>query len=261
MATRLKGFFIKLFCLSGLPRSGSTWLGAILNQNPDCYVTGQSPFVELLWRNYSLWKDSNWKQDFIADNLECNMVSYLRGITELYYRQLTDCGVVIDNRRHWQSITNIMMHEDIFGSLPKIICPVRRIEDIVASFLKLYRNNNKEFNLDVHLNGNVFLGIHSMLEATYNSHYRDCLHLVDYENLVSNTDYELERIYSFIDMPNYKHDYECIKQNNSLRKVDSEYGLVGMHEIKSGVQKSNTVAEIELNKEQLIQYRELNFWE
>jgi len=38
----------KLHMLAGLPRSGTTLLGAILNQNPKVYVTTTSPFVEIL---------------------------------------------------------------------------------------------------------------------------------------------------------------------------------------------------------------------
>ena len=80
----------KLAFLCGLPRSGSTWLGAILHQNPECYVTVQSPFVELLWRNYSLWEDSRWTDDFIGDDpvpSESKKIAYLIGITKLYLEE------------------------------------------------------------------------------------------------------------------------------------------------------------------------------
>ena len=40
------------FFLSGLPRSGISLLGAILNQNPDIYVGATSPVLNLM-RNFA----------------------------------------------------------------------------------------------------------------------------------------------------------------------------------------------------------------
>ena len=111
---------IKIICLSGLPRSGSTWLGAILSQNPRFYVTNpQSPFVELLWRNYSLWDEPNWKADFLE--LQDIKIPYLRKVASSYFKEFTDSPVILDVRRHWHSIKNIEMYADVFGELPKTI--------------------------------------------------------------------------------------------------------------------------------------------
>jgi hypothetical protein len=251
---------INLAFLCGLPRSGSTWLGVVLNQNPDCYVTVQSPFVELLWRNYSLWEDSKWAQDFIGDDSESKKISYLKGITELYYRQLTNCNLVIDNRRQWQSIGNIRMYTDIFGELPKIICPVRNVEEIVASFSNLFKKNNREFRPESNLEGNVFSDTYYQLKSTYDSIYRDCLHIIDYDDLVANTDLEVEKIYKFLNIQSYKSNYETMKGNPLYKDIDTEYDLIGMHDIKSGVHKSETNPEEVLSEDQLKKFKELTFW-
>ena len=253
----------KLAFLCGLPRSGSTWLGAILNQNPDCYVTVQSPFVELLWRNYSLWEDSRWTDDFIGDDpvpSESKKIAYLIGITKLYYGQFTDRNLIIDNKRQWHSITNIRMYTDIFGELPKIICPVRNVEEIVASFSNLFKKNNRKFLPELNLDGNLFNDTHYQLKSTYDSMYRDCLHIIDYDDLVANTDLEVEKIYKFLNIQPYKSDYETIKGNPSYKDVDIGYDLIGMHDIKSGVHKSETNPEEVLSEDQLKQFEELIFW-
>ena len=59
-----------LFLLSGLPRSGSTLLGTLLNQNPLIYTTHTSSFVEILYRNYSIWNDKNFAEDFAGDKMK-----------------------------------------------------------------------------------------------------------------------------------------------------------------------------------------------
>ena len=90
--------------------------------------------------------------------------------------------------------------------------------------------------------------------------YRDCLHIIDYDNLVANTDLEVEKIYKFLNIQPYKSDYETIKGNPSYKDVDIEYGLIGMHDIKFGVLKSKTNPEKVLSKKQLKQFKELTFW-
>ena len=72
--------------------------------------------------------------------------SYLRKLTQLFYDELTDCSVVIDSRPAWHNIDNIKMYKDIFGELPKIICPVRNVEEIAASFVSLFRNNGRNWH-------------------------------------------------------------------------------------------------------------------
>ena len=45
------------YFLAGLPRSGSTVLASILNQNPEVYVTPTSPMLDLLVKN----QDTFWE--------------------------------------------------------------------------------------------------------------------------------------------------------------------------------------------------------
>ena len=86
----------KLFFLAGLPRSGSTWLSAILNQNPNIFVTPISPWVELLWRHYSMWDEYPHEELFSNDRIKKSRSSYLEKITKVFYEELTDKPIVID---------------------------------------------------------------------------------------------------------------------------------------------------------------------
>ena len=90
--------------------------------------------------------------------------------------------------------------------------------------------------------------------------YRDCLHIVDYDDLVGNTDLEVEKIYEFLNVQPYKSDYESIQGNPLFVDIDWSYDLIGMHNIKSGVRKSETSPEEVLLEGQLKQFKELTFW-
>ena len=250
----------KLVCLGGLPRSGTTWLGTILNQNPRFYVTGPSPFVELLWRNYALWDDPAYISDLQADDLGNMRIPYLRKLTNLYYNHLTNCNIIIDNRRAWQSTTNIQIFTQVFGATPKIICPVRNVEDIISSYIKMFERNDLEWNYYTSMKGNIFEDSYTQLKESYNSTHRKSLLLVEYEDLVNNLDLSLDDIYNFIEEPRYNHDVSTIKINESYNKVAEKYGLVGLHDVKSGVVKSATRATDILTKDQFSEFSKLTFW-
>ena len=151
------------------------------------------------------------------------------------------------------------MYIDIFSELQKIICPVRNVEEIVASFSNLFKENSREFSPESNLKGNVFSDTYYQLKATYDSMYRDCLHIVDYDDLVGDTDLEVEKIYNFLNVRPHKSDYESVEGNPAYKDIDTAYDLIGMHNIKSGVQKSGTNSEDVLSKDQLNIFKELTF--
>ena len=72
-------------------------------------------------------------------------IPYLQEITKAYFKQQTNKSVIIDKRRQWHTIENITMYKEIFNKDPKIICPVRNVEEIAASYKNLCVKNNKEF--------------------------------------------------------------------------------------------------------------------
>ena len=81
---------------AGLPRSGITLLASMLNTDKDIYVTTSSPFVELLWRNYSIWSEDTYAGEFDTDNMRKLKIPFLRGLAELYYSQLNSIILILN---------------------------------------------------------------------------------------------------------------------------------------------------------------------
>ena len=245
----------KLFFIAGLPRSGSTLLGTLLNQNPLIYTSPTSSFVEILYRNYSIWNDKNFSEDFVGDKMKNIKIPYLKKITKIYFKQQTNKSVVIDKRRHWHMIENIKMYKEIFNKDPKIICPVRNIEEIVASFKSIFLKNKKTFNLE----GNRFDVPFFHLKDTWNSEFKKCLLFVEYNDLIKATQKTLNKIYDFIEQPYYKHDLNNIVSNDPLKEVEKIYGLKGLHNLQKTIKKSITSTDI-LDAKELKYYSLQNFW-
>jgi sulfotransferase len=246
-----------VFLLAGLPRSGITVLASLLNQNNDIYTTTTSSFVELLWRSYNIWDEKDYKYSFDTEKLQRAKIPFLNKITKAYFSCLTTKPVVIDKCRSWHSIENIKLYINVYGRRPKIICPVRSIKDIVISYADLYKSNNPKWNGWEDLNwlsGNNFESSYAELKETYNSEFRDCLLLVDYEDLVTTPEKVMDKIYSFLEIPVVTHDFMGV----SVAEVESDWGQAGLHKIRNKIskQKSGTVIPSNL----IETFSKMNFW-
>lgn len=247
----------KIICLAGLPRSGGTWLSTILQQNSNIYVTPTSPVVEILWQQYNMWKSTS--EFFSDDKIQKIKRPYLSKSIQIFYEELTDRPVVIDNEIFWQTTTNIEMYLDIFGELPKIICPIRNIEEIEASGTLLFENNNK--NWKTSKMREVFRVAYDSFLTTYNSQYKDCLFLVDYKNLVTDTQKVINSIYNFIGEQTYQHNFdEIIFDKRAYSDVEKLVGLNGLHDVKRGIKKSKTNPKKVLTETEYLEFQNLNFW-
>src|SRR5882757_9824397 len=86
-----------LHFISGLPRSGSTLLAAILRQNPRIHAAMTSPVGSLFTALHNAMGQNKEFGVFIDDEQRERM---LRGVFELYY-QTYSREVVLDTNRLW----------------------------------------------------------------------------------------------------------------------------------------------------------------
>ena len=118
--------------MSGLPRSGSTLLTALLNQNPEIYASTNSPLLDTIHytEEYLLYKSEQYKA---TPNPE-GAYKVISSISNNYYFNIPQ-NIIIDKSRGW--VNQVKHIQDYISKEPKIICPVRDIQDILSSFLNL----------------------------------------------------------------------------------------------------------------------------
>ena len=251
----------KLYCLAGLPRSGTTLLGAILNQNPKVYVTTTSPFVEILWRNFSVWQDENELSCLDTLKIRDLKKPFLKNVGHSYFDELTDKEIVIDKRRAWHKISNMSMYSEIYDVKPKVICTVRDVAEIVASFMQIFEENEETFIHGETLKGSVFEDLHAWLDDSFHSTTRlmkqdlwfsDCIHLVEYNDLIDNTAKTLNEIYEFLELEPFEHDLKNIE----VAEQEGNHGWKNLHTIRGNLTKSN----VPLTEHEIAQYNNKNFW-
>ena len=122
--------------ISGLPRSGSTLLCNILNQNPRFQATSTSGVLDML-----LAIRNNWNNivEFKATRNEFAKIRVLRGMLESFYADI-DKPVIFDKSRGWPGF--LEMAENLIGNKAKVLVPVRDIREVLSSFEKLYRKES-----------------------------------------------------------------------------------------------------------------------
>lgn len=228
------------YFISGLPRSGSTLLSAILRQNPDLYADISSPMESLV--NFSIEAISKSKNNFTVS--EEQRKNLMRGMFDGYYKHI-EKPVIFDSSRIWTKKTNFL--KALFP-YTKILCPVRDIVSILNSFEWIYSKNPFFYNDTlVENNKNIFArcdglmdrntGIISNPWINLSEGYAanpEMIMLIEYENLCKEPEKTMREVYEFLEKPYYSHDFESVEYSNE--NFDKACNLKDLHTVKKKVE-------------------------
>lgn len=228
------------YFLNGMPRSGSTLLANILNQNPKFWATPTSGLCPLLLQTNAAW---NGISELRASAMPQEKISTLRGMLVGYHSNI-DRQVVFNKSRGWVCAFELL--ENILEHPPKIIITYRDIPSILASCEKLFRRelanpaSTAQFaqNMET-LEGRLahWTAADQLVGGAYNR-IRDCvarghrqhMHFVNFDELSSKPENTLGELYAFLGETYFVHDFNNIEQ--STHEKDSEHGFVDLHTIR-----------------------------
>ena len=207
--------------LAGLPRSGSTLLTSILNQNPDIFASSSSPVCDALYNTHINWYSSVALQ---ANPNPIAVLNVVRNLIPAFYADRTE-PIIIDKAFTWGTPANLSVLVNALGYVPKFVVMDRDVSEVLASFQRLQKNS-PDFNVDVQS---------KIIDPSVMSHDnllaqipQQCF-IVSYERLCNDTTNLLEEFYNFIGQPNFQHDLSHIV--NTCTDDDSVWGLTDMHKI------------------------------
>jgi len=268
----------KFYFLAGLPRSGNTLLSSILNQNPTVHVSALSPVVEYLWIAHSA---SLKDQDALRLVSQKNNKSYLNNIINSYYLNV-EKKIIIDRNKSWTQNGNFNLIKDYIDKNPKIIFTARSIIDVLASFISVYdktnileqdmihRNWTYKHNLSLTDNKCDFLMRHgsaidfslSAVSELQKNNRSSNIHIVEYEDLIKTPKETIEKIYSFLEVENYDHDFKNIVDIETDSAVsDAMVGLPkDLHKVEKSLRLSETNPYEILSDYVINKYSNLEFW-
>ncbi len=264
----------RYYFISGLHRSGSTLLSAILNQNPKFHSGPMSPVLPIMEETELMLMNNEF---YISSPKPQQAHKLISSIIENYHSDV-QTEVVFDKARMWPEYIHYI--EGYIKQRAKIICPVRNIDEILVSFLKVIRNNkdNENFNRidksvinrDVPLNDynrckfmlDPEWHIQASIDAMYNAvsnNLGDRLLLVEYRDMVLNPEPTFNRIYNFLGEDYYEHDFKTIKSKNEVKDVEF-YSLKGLHDVRESLQITSDNPEDYLTEDIINECRKLEFW-
>lgn len=227
--------------ISGLPRSGSTLLAALLRQNPRFESGMSGPLAGMFGALLGEMSERNEFSVFLDD---AKRQRILKGLFDQFY---ADCKaeVIFDTSRAW--CARLPAIARLFPESRVIAC-VRNLPWVVDSIERLVQKNafspSSIFSYSpggtVYTRANSIAAADGMVGYAYDALKQGCfgheasrLLLVQYETLTSEPARAMQAIYDFIGQPVFKHDFERVEYD--VTEFDRRAGTPGLHTVRGKV--------------------------
>ena len=231
--------------ISGLPRSGSTLLSAILKQNPR-FTTGISDPLQSY--THSIIRDTNTAVGMAAAVPIEKRRELIKDMFNSFYKN--DREVCFNTNRGWASDTSLL--KDLFPNFKMIVC-LRDVPWILDSFEQLNAKNpytikplyhHQELG-NVHDRCRILMGempnfggyVHGPLINVQQSMFcNEIGHIcyVEYDTLVNNPKATMQQIYQFLGESWYEHDFNNVE--DSYDEFDEQAKIAGLHTVRRKVE-------------------------
>lgn len=253
--------------ISGLPRSGSTLLAALLRQNPR-FQAGMTSPVGSLFTGMLNQLGAGSEFGPVVDRQTRRRM--LHGLFDSYYAGDLEREVVFDTNRLWSARLPAIV--DLFPKAKVIAC-VRNVAWVMDSMERLYRANPFEQTklfVDDSERSTVYSRVDTLAQRTrlvgfawaalkeaYYGEQAKSLLLVDYDLLAQAPERVLRLVYEFLGEPWFAHDFEQVAYDAPA--FDEALGISGLHRVRPrvAIEPRRTVLPPDLFE----QYSKLSFWQ
>jgi len=242
-----------IYFLASIPRSGSTLLASLLGQRDDTYVSNTSNLSNIMgavcnaFETDPATKASSYTQDQLIESLSGVLHAQYNGRKEEY---------IFDKGRAWPNPKIMDTVSKVQGEGIKIVATVRPIAECIASFYLISQSDVpiKEWVKSSHLM-NHLMESYQHLASGY-EHSPESFCLVEYENLVNNTQGEMDRIASFIGSPAWTHSMDI----EQVGEDDNVWNIKDLHKLNTRVETSTLDPMSILGEDIYHEYSGGEFW-
>ena len=227
--------------IAGLPRSGSTVLSSILNQNPRFQASISGPLMRYL---RAIIQESTTQGGYRTECDDEKRKKIMMGIVDNYYDNPEKEVCFHTNRG-----TPLLFHtiKDMYPDAKLILC-VRDVVQVLNSFEWLIRKQPYEFTtmfssdegINVYsraetiLNGGRTVGFaYNALKQGITSEHKSSIMIIEYEKLAKNPEFIMKTLYNFIGEPYFDHDFNDVEE--SYPEFDEEVNLKNLHTTRKKV--------------------------
>lgn len=272
------------YYLAGLPRTGSTVLGEILNQNINIHVSPASPMSEVIYDVVAKWQQN---QDSLKAYQHDDQLSNVwKGIRDGMYKHRPE-SVIFDKSWAWQMNDPINMARKVLNEEMRVVCTVDNITDCLASFIMLIRTNpdytsfideylisqnmslTDENRCVAMMNPNIPTSVgwcHNNLKRTYLGKNKNNLLLIERADLVANPGDTINNIYEFVECEDMSvwgdsetHYFDSISKE--ITENDGiAYGIPNLHKLGPKLRDRSWNAKEVLGNKLFVKYKKMEFW-
>jgi sulfotransferase len=254
--------------ITGLPRSGTTLLSTILNQNPKFQASISGPLARF---TRAIIEQSSAQGGYRYQCDESKRSTIIRSIFNAYYNQPIFNQVkrtFFDTNRGWSLLSPLV--KELFPDSKIIVC-VRDINWVLDSFEQLYAKNPlsissmipPEHNINVYTRCQYLMNDSSPVGFAYNgvkqvlcSNEKSSLFILDYEQLAKNPEQTMKALYNFIGEEYFEHDFNDVA--SSYDEFDEDVNLKGLHTTRKVVSFIERESILPLDITQ--HYQHVNVW-
>lgn len=221
---------------SGLPRAASTLLQNLLAQNPQVHATATSGVHEIMYLSKAFFKTEEFRTLPDPKTGEQLYVDFMRAGISNAFDNITDRPIIVDKCRSWIGSANLL-----FKLFPdaNLLIPVRDIRGVLSSMEKKYQQH-PEFQLEMSqedtaqiqtIEGRVNFWLQrppvgiaiQRLHEIARTH-KDRVHFVHAEDLTSDPQATMERVWAYLGMEPIIHDTNNVQQYTQEHELGWPYG-------------------------------------
>ncbi len=217
-----------------MPRACSTLLCNLIAQSPRVHATATSGVHEIGYIARGFFETEEFKTMLPLDG-ERQFFDFLRGGISHAYDSMTDRPVVVDKCRSW--VGHLDQLYKVFPDA-KVLVPVRDVRGVLSSLEKLRRQHPSRFTgvekanpqnwTTVEKRSQGWLAMPPLSIAIERIHdamrFKDRLHFVHAEELTSNPQMTMNRVWAFLGEEPIMHDTENVEQYTTEHELGWPFG-------------------------------------
>jgi sulfotransferase len=255
---------LKIHFISGLPRSGSTLLAALLRQNPVFRASVSTP----LWEMFTAVLQ---KMNFSDGRLllpDEDRQRILKSLVESYCGDLPPQTVVFDTHRGWTA--SLPAIAELFPEA-RMLCCVRSPAWILDSVEQLVARSPFRLSkmFDPRVGANIYQRIEAMMakdgfvgmplanlrQAWYSSQAQRLI-AIRYDSLATQPAAVMSGLYQALGCEEFAHDFDRVEYDET--ELDARINMPGLHTVSGRVEPKKRVTVL---PPELFKQADFSFWD
>lgn len=195
--------------LCSLPRAGNTLLGSLINQSSKITVTPNSVLPDVLYNLSFLINNIKNSEIFLnfPDSISLNNIE--NNLFNSYYKNWKADYII--ERGPWGTPGNLNLIKKIYKNDLKFIILTRPVLEVIASFIKLFEENNQKCNVKDLMSPQGVIG-KNLWSINNIIHTKQNYLTIEYSDLIADPEKEISNIFNYLKLKKEKIKFKNFKQ-------------------------------------------------